>query len=190
MGTVALVQLSHKVLGHEGTHKNHMQIKSTTIRSLKMNSPFIFLQETQEISISLNPHEKTYGFVHPWWDGVEGGALQQHYHDDIKSEENVQKDEKTFQKPLNTISQNRLSTEEGRTFILLFSIAFLLLIILILLIWVKRMKSAKQCPEKKCNGSLPDNDTATEMKIKDVDLPTYREAAQGRPTAAARMKKN
>ena len=71
-----------------------------------MNSPFIFLQETQELSISLNPHEKTHGFVHPWWDGVEGGALQQHYHEDIKSEENVQKDEKTFPNPLNTTSQH------------------------------------------------------------------------------------
>merc|ERR1711892_541805 len=95
------------------------------------------------------------------------------------------KEEKTYQKPLNTKSQDQLSTEEGRTFILLFSTAFLLLIILILLIWVKRMKNAKQCPERKCNGSLPDYDNATEVKIKDVDLPTYREAAQGRPTAAA-----
>ena len=167
-----------------------------------MESPFIFPEESQDFTFSLNPHEKTHGFVHPWWRdpmselGGENLSIDSDVDQGKKElEKNLTTENDTSQEPFKDSSRDPHSIEEGRTIILLFSIVFLILIIIILCIWVKRMKNAQVCntmlicvnfetdnfvqeSQADCDGSLPDYDTATEMKVTDVDLPTYSEAAQ------------
>eukprot|EP00091_Calanus_sinicus_P006221 TRINITY_DN16828_c0_g1_i1.p1 TRINITY_DN16828_c0_g1~~TRINITY_DN16828_c0_g1_i1.p1 ORF type:complete len:161 (-),score=46.53 TRINITY_DN16828_c0_g1_i1:52-534(-) len=141
-----------------------------------MSSPFIFLHETSELSMSLNPHEKTHGFEHPWWEEPQFNGGQESQPSKIVDQEYEEAQQP--HEPLITSNSCWNSIEEGRTFILLAAVIVLVLIIFILIIWIKRMKNSQHCPERSCNGSLPDYDTATEMKVKDVELPTYKEAAE------------
>ena len=104
-----------------------------------MESPFIFPEGSQDLTLSLNSHEKTHGFVHPWWRDPRSELGEEHLpthsqHDDHGQEE---------LKPNLDSSRDPHSIEEGRTIILLFSVVFLILIIIILFIWVKRMKNAQ-----------------------------------------------
>ena len=104
-----------------------------------MGSPFIFLHETSELSLSLNPHEKTHGFEHPRWEDPQSGGgeeSQTHQIDDQEYE-----DAELHQVPLITSNAYWHSIEEGRTFILLFTVLFIILIVLILIIWIKKMKN-------------------------------------------------
>ena len=106
-----------------------------------MSSPFIFLHETSELSMSLNPHEKTHGFEHPWWEDPQSGRGKESQQHQIE----VQEYEEALlnQESLITSNASWHSIEEGRTIILLVSVLFLILIILILIIWIKKMKNSQ-----------------------------------------------
>ena len=134
-----------------------------------MNSPLIFLHETQELSFSLNPKEKTHGFVHPWWEdprSAHGDVLLQphsnYQENGLEKQETLTKVAETAQEKLQGSSLDRHGIEEGRTFILLFSVVFFIFIILILIFWIKRMKNTQV------------NNNMMKMILNVFSFPTYR----------------
>ena len=102
-----------------------------------MESPFIFPNKSQALPVSLNTHDANHSSVHPWWrdpqstQGEKFPPPHAHYQE---------LGQKTLEGNLTTEPQEIF---EGRTIILLCSIAFLILLIIILIFWVKQMNNAQ-----------------------------------------------
>ena len=102
-----------------------------------MESPFIFPNKSQALSVSLNNHEANHSFVHPWWKDPQSTQGEKFPPPHAQHQELGQK------KLEANLTPEPQELFEGRTIILLCSIAFLILIIIFLIIWVKQMNNAQ-----------------------------------------------